>query len=50
MLESGVGFKYEDECFVVSFGYHRRDTETLNLKPASAVLFRIGLKTGFVGS
>jgi LPS-assembly protein len=49
MLESGVGFKYEDECFVVSLGYHRRDTETLNLKPASSVIFRIGLKTGFAG-
>jgi LPS-assembly protein len=49
MLESGVGFKYEDECFVISLGYHRRDTETLNLKPASAVLFRLGLKTGFAG-
>jgi LPS-assembly protein len=49
MLESGVGVQYEDECFIVSFGFHRRDTETLNLQPASAVLFRIGLKTGFAG-
>ncbi len=49
MLESGVGVKYEDECFVVSLGFHRRDTETLNLKPASSVIFRIGLKTGFAG-
>ena len=49
MLESGIGIKYEDECFVVSLGFHRRDTETLNLKPASSVIFRIGLKTGFAG-
>ena len=49
MLESGIGFKYEDECFVVSFGFHRRDTATLNLKPSSAAIFRIGLKTGFTG-
>ncbi len=49
MLESGFGIKYEDECFVASFGFHRRDTSTLNLKPASAVIFRVGLKTGFTG-
>jgi LPS-assembly protein len=49
MLESGIGLKYEDECFVASFGFHRRDTSTLNLKPASAVIFRLGLKTGFTG-
>ena len=50
MLESGVGIKYEDECFVVQLGFHRRDTETLNLKPATSVIFRIGLKTGFAGA
>jgi LPS-assembly protein len=50
MLESGIGLKYEDECFIVQIGYHRRDTETLNLKPASSVIFRIGLKTGFAGA
>jgi hypothetical protein len=50
MLESGVGIKYEDECFVVQLGFHRRDTETLNLRPASSVIFRIGLKTGFMGA
>jgi LPS-assembly protein len=49
MLESGIGLKYEDECFVASLGFHRRDTSTLNLKPASAAIFRIGLKTGFTG-
>jgi len=49
MLESGFGLKYEDECFVASLGFHRRDTSTLNLKPASAAIFRIGLKTGFTG-
>jgi LPS-assembly protein len=50
MLESGIGLKYEDECFIVQLGFHRRDTETLNLKPASSVIFRIGLKTGFAGA
>ena len=49
MLESGIGVQYEDECFVASLGFHRRDTATLNLKPASAIIFRIGLKTGFTG-
>ena len=49
MLESGIGVRYEDECFVASLGSHRRDTATLNLKPASAVIFRLGLKTGLTG-
>jgi LPS-assembly protein len=49
MLESGIGMKYEDECFIASFGFHRRDTATLNLKPATYVTFRLGLKTGFTG-
>ena len=49
MLESSVGLTYEDECFVASLGFHRRDTATLNLKPSSAVIFRIGLKTGYTG-
>jgi LPS-assembly protein len=49
MLESSIGLTYDDECFVASLGFHRRDTATLNLKPSSAVIFRIGLKTGFTG-
>ncbi|HYM18858.1 MAG TPA: LPS assembly protein LptD [Micropepsaceae bacterium] len=49
MLESALGIRYEDECFVVQLGFHRRDTATLNLKPASAVIFRLGLKTGLTG-
>jgi len=49
MLESSIGITYDDECFLVSLGFHRRDTATLNLKPASAVIFRIGLKTGYTG-
>jgi LPS-assembly protein len=48
-LESSIGISYEDECFVASLGFHRRDTATLNLKPSSAVIFRIGLKTGLTG-
>jgi LPS-assembly protein len=47
MLESSIGITYDDECFVVSLGFHRRDTATLNLKPSSSVIFRIGLKTGY---
>jgi LPS-assembly protein len=50
MLESSIGITYDDECFVASLGFHRRDTATLNLKPSSSVIFRIGLKTGFTGS
>ena len=50
MLESSIGITYEDECFVASLGFHRRDTATLNLKPASAVIYRIGLKTGYTGN
>jgi hypothetical protein len=49
MLESGLGVKYEDECFVVSLGFHRSDTTTVNLRPSSSVVFRLGLKTGFSG-
>jgi LPS-assembly protein len=49
MIESSIGLRYEDECFIASFGFHRRDTATLNLKPASAVIFRLGLKTGLTG-
>ena len=50
MLESSIGITYDDECFVASLGFHRRDTATLNLKPSSSVIFRIGLKTGLTGS
>ncbi|HXJ00117.1 MAG TPA: LPS assembly protein LptD [Micropepsaceae bacterium] len=46
-LESSIGITYDDECFVASLGFHRRDTATLNLKPSSAVIFRLGLKTGY---
>jgi LPS-assembly protein len=49
MLESAIGVRYEDECFVVQVGFHRRDTATVNLKPASALIFRLGLKTGLTG-
>ena len=49
MLESSIGLRYEDECFIASLGFHRRDTATLNLKPASAVIFRLGFKTGLTG-
>ncbi len=49
MLESSIGITYDDECFVASLGFHRRNTATLNLKPASSVIFRIGLKTGYTG-
>jgi LPS-assembly protein len=46
-LESSIGITYDDECFVASLGFHRRDTATLNLKPSSSVIFRLGLKTGY---
>jgi LPS-assembly protein len=46
-LESSIGITYDDDCFVASLGFHRRDTATLNLKPSSAVIFRLGLKTGY---
>ena len=46
MLESGFGITYDDDCFVVSLGFHRRYTTILNLPPASSVIFHIGLKTG----
>ena len=49
-LESSIGITYDDECFIASLGFHRRDTATLNLKPSSSVIFRIGLKTGFTGN
>ena len=49
MIESGIGLKYEDECFIFAFGFNRREITTLNLKPASYAIMRIGLKTGFTG-
>jgi LPS-assembly protein len=49
MIESSLGLKYEDECFTASLGFHRRETAIYNLKPASSVIFRIGLKTGLTG-
>ena len=49
MIESSIGLKYEDECFTISVGFHRRETQILNLRPSSSVIFRIGLKTGLTG-
>jgi LPS-assembly protein len=49
MIESGIGLRYEDECFVFAFGFTRREITTVNLKPASYAVLRIGLKTGFMG-
>lgn len=49
MIESGIGLKYEDECFIFALGFTRREITTLNLKPASYAIMRIGLKTGFMG-
>jgi LPS-assembly protein len=48
-LESAIGIKYEDDCFVAELGFQRRDTATLNLKASSDVIFRLGLKSGLTG-
>lgn len=46
-IESGAGFRYEDECFMAQFGVQRRDTTDRDLRPGTSIILKLGLKTGF---
>jgi LPS-assembly protein len=45
MLADEFGVGYEDECLGVSLSYDRTYTTNRNVPPATAVVFRIELKT-----
>jgi LPS-assembly protein len=45
MIDSEVGFGYEDECLGVSLSWRRSYTRDRNVPPSSSVLFRFNLKT-----
>lgn len=46
MLDSEFGLGYEDECLAVAVAYRRKFTSQPGLPPSTAVILRIGLKTG----
>ncbi len=46
MLDSEYGLGYEDECLAVAVAYRRKFTSQPGLPPSTAVILRIGLKTG----
>jgi LPS-assembly protein len=45
MIDSEVGFGYEDECLGVSLSWRRSYTRDRDVPPSSSVLFRFNLKT-----
>ncbi len=46
MLDTELGFGYEDECLGWSLAYHRRYTSVGDLPPSTSIVFRFNLKTG----
>jgi LPS-assembly protein len=46
MINTEYGLGYEDECLAISLAYRRKYTSEPGLPPSTAVLLRIGLKTG----
>jgi LPS-assembly protein len=46
MINTEYGIGYEDECLAISLAYRRKYTSEPGLPPSTAVLLRIGLKTG----
>lgn len=46
MINTEFGLGYEDECLAISLAYRRNFTSEPGLPPSTAVLLRIGLKTG----
>jgi LPS-assembly protein len=46
MINTEFGIGYEDECLGISLAYRRKYTSEPGLPPSTAVLFRVGLKTG----
>jgi LPS-assembly protein len=45
-LESEAGVRYEDECFMAQLGFSNRQTSDRDLRPTSALILKVGLKTG----
>lgn len=46
MINTEYGFGYEDDCLAIALAYRRKYTSQPSLPPSTAVLLRIGLKTG----
>lgn len=46
MINTEYGLGYEDDCLAISLAYRRKYTSQPSLPPSTAVLLRIGLKTG----
>jgi len=46
MINTEYGIGYEDECLAIALAYRRKYTSQPTLPPSTAVLLRIGLKTG----
>jgi LPS-assembly protein len=46
MINSEYGFGYEDDCLAIALAYRRKYTSQPSLPPSTAILLRIGLKTG----
>ncbi len=46
MINSEYGLGYEDDCLAIALAYRRKYTSQPGLPPSTAVLLRIGLKTG----
>jgi LPS-assembly protein len=46
MINTEYGLGYEDDCLAISLAYRRKYTSQPTLPPSTAVLLRIGLKTG----
>jgi LPS-assembly protein len=44
-LDNEFGVGYEDECFGISLGYHRKYTSDRDLKPSTNFVLRLKLKT-----
>lgn len=44
-LDDEFGLGYEDDCFGISLGYHRKYTTDRDLKPSTNYVFRFKLKT-----
>jgi LPS-assembly protein len=46
MINTEYGLGYEDECLAISLAYRRKYTSEPGLPPSTAILLRVGLKTG----
>lgn len=46
MINTEYGFGYEDDCLAIALAYRRKYTSEPSLPPSTAILLRIGLKTG----